>query len=128
MAFLLFSHHGEKGNDMAKTKSNSETRERRKRCRTQHTACVDPADIVFRNERVAFLEALLETAFLSGADKGFLLAYFDYGPGGSGVMDCTDFGITFGMGRGMVAFRLCLLLEELKRRVRILGYRKIDFC
>lgn len=113
---------------MAKTKRDDGAWEWQDACRTDDGAYADPAEQLFRNEKMAFLEFLLETKFLSQADRGFLLAYFEYGPGGSGIANVRDFGLVFGMSQGMVVFRLHSLLELLKRRMQILGYRKIDFC
>lgn len=112
---------------MAAVAKREIARKQRKVCPVCDELCMDPVEHVFRNERMVFLETLLDTTLLSRADRGFLLAYFDYGPGGSGLMSQDDFGVMFGIRRGMVALRLQSLLDQLKRRTRLLGYRRIDF-
>ncbi len=113
---------------MAKTKRGDGAWRWQGVCQTDDGSCADPAEQLFHNEKMAFLEFLLEMTFLSKADRRFLLAYFEYGPGGSGIANGRDFGLMFGMSQGMVVFRLHSLLEQLGRRMLLLGYRKIDFC
>jgi hypothetical protein len=72
------------------------------------------------------LESLLAVTPLSREDSWFLSAYFDFGPGGSGVIDPRDFAIMFGTDEGRVVFRVAMLLRRLKESTRLLGYKKDD--
>jgi hypothetical protein len=70
---------------------------------------------------------LLLVSPLSESETLFLSAYFDTGPGGSGVIDNRDLAIVFGMDDPeKVPFRIALILGRLKERTLALGYSKAD--